>query len=113
MQKTGSAEAVNAVWAAAALTLLLTGCAPGGNWARPGADTNDTAIALQQCRAAADRAVGPEEGIDQDILATRQTDWQRTQIGGLAAGQLGEETRARADEIVAGCMLAKGFALAK
>ena len=96
----------------ALLVLPLVGCMRG-NWTKPGADADATTIALQQCQATADIAVGPEEGIDQDILATRQTDWQRSPLGGLAASRLGEETHDRAAKIVAGCMRAKGFALTK
>jgi hypothetical protein len=94
--------------AAVVLTLMLTACSHE-NWTRPGASAGDTEAALQQCEAAADIAVGPEEGIDQDILATHGTDWQRSQIGGLAAGQLGQETHDRAGKIVTACMRGKGF----
>jgi hypothetical protein len=106
------ARAVKAVATIVALS-LLAGCTQSGNWTKPGADSNDSAIALRECQAVADVAIGPEAGIDQDIMATRQTDWQRSQIGGIAAGQLGAETGDRADKIVAGCMRAKGFVLAK
>ncbi|HTV89047.1 MAG TPA: hypothetical protein VME41_08535 [Stellaceae bacterium] len=101
---------MKAAWTAAGVALLLAGCAGSGAWTRPGADAAAIAGALQQCRAAADSAVSREEGIDEDILATRQTDWQRSQIGGIADAELGQETRGRADRIVASCMRAKGFA---
>lgn len=93
--------------------LLLAGCTPAGHWTKPGADEEDVAAAHQECQAAADIAMGPEAGIDEDILATRQTDWQRSQIGGLAAGGLGQETHDRIDKIAAACMRAKGFVLTK
>lgn len=95
-----------------AVMLLLAGCGHA-TWTRAGADAADSEAALRQCRGAAAAVVGPEEGIDQDILATRQTDWQRSQVGGLAAGRLGQETHERADRIVAACMRANGFVLAK
>jgi hypothetical protein len=98
-------------WAIGAL--LLAGCTTSQTWTKPGADATDTAGALQECRAAADIAVAPEAAINQDILATRQTDWQRSQIGGIAIRSLGEETSGRADRIIAACMRAKGFTQSK
>jgi hypothetical protein len=88
---------------------LLAGCTGSGDWTKPGAGAAETAAAVQACRSVADRAVGPEEGIDQDIMTTRQTDWGRSQIGGLARAELGAETRGRADRIVASCLRARGF----
>jgi hypothetical protein len=97
----------------AAALLLLAGCSGAGDWSKPGADAADVAAALHDCRDVAERAVGPEEGIDEDILATRQSDWGRSQIGGLASAELGQETRSRADRIVAACMRSKGFSAAR
>jgi hypothetical protein len=93
----------------AVLLLLLAGCAGSGDWTKPGADGAEIAAALQQCRAAADQAVGPEEKIDEDIAATQGADWDRSQIGSLARAELGAETRGRADRIVASCMRTNGF----
>lgn len=97
-----------------AAALALTGCVgAGGGWAKPGADAAAVEAAYQDCRAAAADAVGPEVGIDQDILVSRQADWQRSQIGHLEAARVHEETRDRAAAIVASCMQAKGFSRAR
>jgi hypothetical protein len=99
-------------WLGAAL--LVAGCAAAaGDWTKPGADAAAIAGALRECRATAESAVAPEEGIDEDILASRQTDWQRSQIGGVASAELGQETGGRADRIVAACMRANGFVLSR
>ncbi len=91
------------------VAMLLAGCGHAGEWTKPGAGAAEVAAALRQCRAAADRAVGPEARIDEDIAATRGVDWQRSQIGSVARAELGAETSGRADRIVASCMQAQGF----
>jgi hypothetical protein len=100
-------------WRAIAAALLLAGCSGAGGWSKPGADAADVTAALHDCRAVAEQTVGTEERIDEDIQATRQTDWDRSQIGGLASAELGEETRGRAAGVVASCMRAKGFIAAR
>jgi hypothetical protein len=89
---------------------LLVGCAASaGTWTKPGADAAAIASAYQQCRAAAAAAVAPEIGIDEDIQATRQSDWQRAPTGQIASESLREETRSRAQSIIDACMRAHGF----
>src|SRR5260370_7733374 len=63
-----------------ALVLLLAGCGGAGDWARPGADEGAATAAYQDCRALAGDAVRTDAAIDQDILATRQGDWQRAGV---------------------------------
>ena len=93
-----------------ALALALCGCAAAGGWSKPGADANATASAYQDCRDTAAQAVKPEIGINQDILATRGSDWQRAGIGRVEGDTMRQQTRDRAGAIVASCMRAKGFA---
>lgn len=92
-----------------AVALLVAGCAAAGGWTKPGADAAATARDIDACGALAAEAVGPEIGINQDILATRQTDWQRAPIGHIESEALREQTRRRATAIVDSCMRAKGF----
>jgi hypothetical protein len=95
--------------ALAALT-LLAGCASGAAaWTKPGADEAAAAQAYRSCRAAAEERVGPEIGINQDILATRGVDWQRAQVRDVQTRSMAESTRSRAEAIVAACMNAYGF----
>ena len=92
------------------LALLLAGCATAGNWTKPGADAAATARDYQECRALAADAVKTDVAIDQDILATRASDWQRAAIVRVDARNMREETSDRAARIAASCMRAKGFA---
>lgn len=94
------------------LGMLAAGCAGGGGWAKAGADEAAIASAYDDCRAMADTAVRTDADIDQDILATRQTDWQRAGIVRLQTRTMQEQTRDRGAAIVDSCMRAKGFARA-
>ena len=96
------------------LLLLLAGCAAKpGDWAKPGVDAAATAHEYQDCHTLAASAVKTDVGIDQDIIATRGSDWQRTSIARVDARNRREETSDRAAAIVASCMRAKGFAKPK
>jgi len=93
------------------LALLLAGCATAsGNWTKAGADAAAAARDYQECRELAADAVKTDVAIDQDILATRQSDWQRAAIVRVDARNMREETGDRAARIAASCMRAKGFA---
>lgn len=95
---------------ALAVVVMLGGCASGAaEWTKPGADEAAVAQAYRSCRELAEERVGPEIGINQDILATRGTDWQRAQTGGAQTRTMTEMTRDRAAAIVASCMTAYGF----
>jgi hypothetical protein len=95
---------------ALAAAALLGGCASGADqWAKPGADEAAVSQAYRTCRQLADARVGPEIGINQDILATRGTDWRRAQIRDVQTRTMTEMTRDRAAAIVASCMTASGF----
>lgn len=91
------------------LALLLAGCTAAGGWAKPGADQAATASAYRDCRATATSAVKTDADIDEDILATRGADWQRSGIARIAPRTMREHTRDRAAAIVDACMQAKGF----
>jgi hypothetical protein len=98
-------------WLLPAIALpLLVGCtAPAGNWTKAGADEAAVARDYRDCRAMAASAVRSDADIDQDILATRGADWQRTGVGRVESRNMQEHTRNRAAAIVDGCMRAKGF----
>lgn len=101
---------VTRIAGALAAAALLGGCASGeGEWTRPGADETEVAQVYRSCRSLSEETVGPEIGINQDILATRGTDWQRSQVGNMQARTMTETTRDRAAAIVASCMSAYGF----
>lgn len=92
------------------LALLLGGCAAAGNWTKPGLDAAATARDYQDCRALAGTAVKTDADIDQDILATRSADAQRSGVVRVASQNAHDQTRDRAAAIVGSCMRAKGFA---
>jgi hypothetical protein len=95
---------------ALAAAALLGGCASGaGEWTKPGADEAATVQAYRSCRQLAEARIGPEIGINQDILATRGTDWRRAQIRDVQTRTMGEMTRDRAAAIIASCMAASGY----
>ena len=103
---------MNRLWAAF-LLLPLAGCASAGDWAKPGMDQAAAGREYQDCRDLADTAVRTEADIDQDILATRQTDWQRAGVVRTQTRVMHEQTRDRATAIVDSCMKAKGYSPAR
>jgi hypothetical protein len=92
-----------------ALLLLLAGCGGAGDWAKSGADESTATAAYQDCRALAGDAVRTDADIDQDILATRQGDWQRAGVVRQQTRVMHEQTRDRAAALIESCMKAKGF----
>ena len=91
------------------LALLLAGCAGGGGWSKTGADSAASAGEYQDCRDMAASAVKTDADIDQDILATLQTDWQRAGVVRQQTRIMHEQTRDRAEAIIESCMKAKGY----
>ncbi len=100
-------------WAVFLLLLPLAGCAGGGDWARPGMDQAAAGREYQDCRELADTAIKTDADIDQDILATRQSDWQRAGVVRTQTRVMHEQTRDRAGAIVDTCMKAKGYSPAR
>jgi hypothetical protein len=92
------------------LALLLAGCAAAGGWSKPGADAAAASHEYEDCRAVAETAVKTDADIDQDILATRQSDRQRAAGVRAETQAMQEHTGGRANAIIADCMRAKGFA---
>jgi hypothetical protein len=99
---------VKASWPGVAL--LLAGCAAAGGWSKPGADAATASREYEDCRSLAESAVKTDADIDQDILATRQSDRQRAAGVRVQTQTMQEHTGGRATAIIAGCMQAKGFA---
>jgi|SRR5437764_5153606 len=95
---------------AAAVLLLAAGCSGGGaNWAKSGAGDTAASAAYQDCRGLSDTAVETDRAIDQDILASRQDDWQRASVVRAQTRVMHERTRDRAAAIIDSCMKGKGF----
>jgi hypothetical protein len=94
---------------AALILLLLAACGGTGDWMKAGGDEAAAARDYADCRALAGGAVRTDADIDQDILATRQSDWQRAGVVRQQTRIMHEQTRDRADAIIGSCMKAKGF----
>jgi len=94
----------------AGIMLLLAGCAAGGSdWAKPGADDAAAVAAYGDCRGLSDTVVSTDRAIDQDIMASRQNDWQRASVVRQQTQIMHEHTRDRAAAILDSCMKGKGF----
>jgi len=92
------------------IMLLLAGCGAGGSdWAKPGADDAAAATAYQDCRGLSDTVVSTDRTIDQDIMASRQNDWQRASVVRQQTRIMHEHTGDRAAAILDSCMKGKGF----
>ena len=97
-------------WLGPALVLsLLAGCGGAGDWAKAGGDEAAASREYEDCRALAGGAVQTDADIDQDILATRQSDWQRAGVVRQQTRVMHEQTRDRAAAIIESCMKAKGY----
>jgi hypothetical protein len=94
---------------AALVLFLLADCGGGGDWIKSGGDEAAAAREFQDCRALAGDAVRTDADIDQDILATRQSDWQRAGVVRQQTRVMHEQTRDRAAALIESCMKAKGF----
>lgn len=89
---------------------LLAGCGSGSaGWVRGGADEAATAREYRDCRELAATATSVDADIDQDIMATRGSDRERSSVVRRGTDTMRETTRDRAAAIVASCMRAKGF----
>jgi hypothetical protein len=92
------------------IMLLLAACAAGGSdWAKPGGDDAAAATAYQDCRGLSDTVVSTDRAIDQDIMASRQNDWQRASVVRQQTRIMHEHTGDRAAAILDSCMKGKGF----
>jgi hypothetical protein len=89
--------------------LLVAGCGGSEHWAKAGADEATAARAYRDCQELAGAAVSTDADIDQDIVATRSTELQRSGVVGNETQVMRETTRERAASVVAACMQAKGF----
>jgi hypothetical protein len=95
------------------LLFLLAACATEGRWVKEGASDKVVASDLAQCRGEASRAVDRDAAIDQDIMASRAQDLQRSGMTTLRRDTLRASNLGRHDEIVARCMAARGYQAAE
>ncbi len=81
----------------------------GGEWFKPGVESGATNRELANCQSNARLVVGEEAKIDQDIAASRGSDWQKTGSYGSNTQQMNQSAAKRQAEMVGRCMRNKGF----
>ena len=91
------------------LTLLLAACSGKPQWVKPGASSDTVSEDLAECRALADSITRRDAAIDQDILAARGADWERSNTLQVKKSSFAVQDQGRAQDIVADCMSAKGY----
>ena len=99
---------VAAAFALAAMT-LLTACQGADNWAKPGADRDTMRADLGECQEEARAATAVDTNIDNDIMATRSQDWQRTGTLGTKRSTFALQDQQHSQDIIARCMAGKGY----
>jgi hypothetical protein len=97
-----------------AIGLALSGCfASGpstGEWVKQGVEGNITARDLSMCQREARLVTREESKIDQDIIASRGSDWQTTGSYSSNVSQMRDKSAAREQEMVGRCMRNRGYA---
>ena len=92
---------------------LLAACSSKPQWVRSGTSSDVASDDLEECRAYANAATRQDAAIDQDILATRGTDWQRTNTLQAKKSTFAIQDQGHARDIIANCMSAKGYTPAR
>ncbi len=92
-----------------ALAALLAACSSHPQWAKPGASKETVQDDYDECRAYASSATRQDAAIDQDILASRGTDWQRNNTLQAKKSTMSTQDEGHIRDIVASCMGAKGY----
>jgi hypothetical protein len=96
-----------------ALALALPACSSKPQWVRPGTSRDTASDDLDECKAEANAATRNDQAIDQDILASRGTDWQRDNILQAKKSTFAVQDQGEARDIIASCMGAKGYTPAR
>src|SRR5256885_17089631 len=95
---------------AVALALILAACSGKSQWVKPGTGRDVVRDDLEECRAYANAASRQDAAIDQDILATRGTDWQHNNVLQAKKSTFALQDKGHTRDIIASCMSAKGYA---
>jgi hypothetical protein len=94
--------------------LVLTGCGGGtGGWAKAGISPEMAEADFAECQSQARAATRRDDAIDADIMASRGQDWQRAGTLSIKRDDMAMSTRGWAEQIIARCMAAKGYAPAR
>jgi hypothetical protein len=93
-----------------ALAVVVTGCAGSGDWTRSGTSPRQTATELSECQSEARAATERDTNIMTDIMATRGSDWRRSDVMSTQMSLFAAENHNRTSDIINRCMIGKGFA---
>jgi hypothetical protein len=96
--------------AALLLGLSLAACAGEGAWTKDGTSREQAARDYAECRSLAQSAMQRDTDIDQDIMATRGGDWQRTGVMTAHRATYAARNESQSADIVTRCMVGKGYA---
>jgi len=88
----------------------LAACQGADNWAKPGTNRETMRADLSECQQEARAATAQDTNIDNDIMATRSQDWQRTGTLGAKRSAFNLQDQQHASDIIARCMADKGYA---
>jgi hypothetical protein len=94
------------------LCLLLAVCAAPATttrWVKSGADDEAISRELRDCKAQANAGLANERGINKDINATLGGNWQFSGTAEIEDQAMRQEATGYADQVLNGCMRAKGF----
>ena len=92
-----------------AFALALLGCSGGVDWSQDGVSQPQTAHALADCQSDASQATRRDTDINNDIMASRGQDWQRSDMMGMKMDIFAAENSNETTDIVNRCMISKGF----
>jgi hypothetical protein len=92
-----------------AAMLFVAACEGSGGWSKPGVSPDAAEDDFSACQRQARNVTARDAAIDADILASRGQDWQRTGTLSMRRDDMADSNRARARQIVARCMAAKGY----
>ena len=92
-----------------ALAGLLSACSSNPQWAKPGASKDMVREDFDECSDAASAATRQDTAIDQDILASRGADWQRTNTLQAKKSTMAIQDKGHVRDLIASCMGAKGY----
>jgi hypothetical protein len=92
-----------------AVAALLAACSSNPQWVKPGTSKDTVRDDFDDCRAYANSATRQDAAIDQDILASRGTDWQHTNTLQAKKSTISMQDQGHVRDIIANCMTAKGY----
>jgi hypothetical protein len=96
--------------AGVAVALALVACAGSPKWSRSGVSAEAAAADYADCRSMAQEATERDNAINADILASRGHDWEQSGTLDLHQSAFTAQSEARAGDVVAACMISKGYA---